>query len=235
VNNLSVIKAEGVRKGGQYKGPDYNNPVTKRRYQVRKMIAAAADNFDANPEEVALKIVEANKPRIERYVINRGEQPLQNSAELALQAFVLRQNEVDEMQKVLGCNREDCETFLEQNESEAHEINSADADNFIGGIVDAIGKVAARGIEKVRAKRKEKGKPTKFWDGLSKLTNSEAAAKGEEGATMGNKVGIFARDVIDAIKRDEKKKEINKMLPYFIGGAILLILITVLISKNAGK
>lgn len=235
MNNLSVIKAEGVRKGGRYKGPDYNNAVTKRRYQVRKMINDAADNFDANPDEVALKIVEANKPRIERYVINRGEQPLQNSAELALQAFVLRQQEVDEMQKVLGCDRDDCETFLEQNESEAHDINSADADNFIGGIVDAIGKVAARGIEKIRTKRKEKGKPTKFWDGLSKLTGSEAAVSGEQGAGLGSKVGIFARDVIDAIKKDEKKKEINKMLPYFIGGAILLILITVLISKNAGK
>jgi len=236
MNNLSIRQAEGVRQGGQYKRPNRNNNVTRRRLQVRKMIEAASDNFDANPDEVALQIVEANRPRIERYVISKGEQPLQNPAELALQAHMLRQNEVDEMQNVLGCSREECETFLEQNESEADDINSADADNFIGGIVDAIGRVAARGIEKVRAKRKAKGKPTKFWDGLAKLTNSEQAANGaESGGTLGNKIGLFAKDVMEAIKKDEKRKEINKMLPYFIGGAILLILITYLISKNASK
>lgn len=48
-------------------------------------------------------------------------------------------------------------------------------------------------------------------------------------------VNVMAKDVIDEIARQKKREAINKALPFIIIGVIVLILVTVLIVKNAKR
>jgi hypothetical protein len=48
-------------------------------------------------------------------------------------------------------------------------------------------------------------------------------------------VKVLAKDVIDQLKKNEKKKELNKIIPYAIIGVIIIILISVIITKYAGN
>lgn len=225
---------------GKRRRPDKENPITKGREQLRKQIVSQAQELGKDPADVALEYVAENSGTLQRYVTTRGEQPFSNPSELALQAFLLRQNEINDVAKTLGTSFAEAEIYLDENESKAVEINSSDADNFLGAIAEAIGSVAAKGVKKIQDKRTAAGKkPSKFWNTLADITGANkpqmALVEGENetGGKGLDGLKIFAKDVLDGIKQTEKKKEINKMLPYIIIGVIVLILTVVLITRNA--
>ena len=52
-------------------------------------------------------------------------------------------------------------------------------------------------------------------------------------AGTGSNIG--APDILDAIRKSETKRQINKMLPFIIAGVVILIVATILITKSASK
>lgn len=231
ITNPSFILSEEVRTGKRPK-PNPGNNVTRRRIELYNTIRDQASANNEPPEQVALRYIEANTAQLKRYVASRGEQPKRNPVELSVQVAVLRNEEIQSLQKQLGSTYQDAQIYLEQMEDEKLKANNGFPDHFLGTVSGAVGQVAQKGIDKIRADRQAKGKPTKFWDFLSKVTGGEVAYQ-DTGGTGG--VRILGVDVIEEIRKAETKKQLNKILPIAIGGVLILILLTVLITKNAGK
>lgn len=234
---ISETLSEKIRTGKGRK-PDYKNPVTIAKHKLQKRIFEQSESSDRPIEDISLDYVKANLPDLKRYVASRGEQPLVNPVELSVQVAALREKEISDVMNAIGCSRQDAETFIDESEAERIKINSPEADNFIGTIISAIGNVANKGIEKIAANRKAKGKPTKFWDFLSKNTKPKTDSGqtyGTDQPKFGEGIKIFAKDVLNDIRDNERNKEIKKALPLIIGGLAAVILITVLITSRAAK
>jgi len=225
------VISEEVRTGKRKK-PDPNNPVTKQRRKLGELIRKQASEFDTDPAYVALSYVEQNLPEVQRFVATNGEQPRSNPAELALQAYMIRDTQAQQAADALGCSKEEAHVYLDQAEAQADKINSSDADNFIGAIFEALGNVAQKGIEKIKQARDAKGKKPGIWGVLSP-GEPTASVQANGGKLAGLKVA--AGEVLDAIKETEKRKEIKKMTPTIIIGVVALILVVVLITVYATK
>lgn len=232
--NLAHILSEQQRTGRRIK-PNRNNPVTKERIETERRIKREAQNTNIPEHEIALDFVTQSIGDLQRFVVSKGEQPLQNPVELSVQVAALREKDIADIQRALSTDREEAQIWLEQFEQAANEGGSAEADNFIGSVIGAVGAVAAKGIDKIRDARLAKGKPTKFWDFLSKNTGGKASLDYSAQPSQPSGIAVLAGDVLNEIERRETKKKINEMLPLIIGGVVVLILVTVLITSNAAK
>jgi len=227
---LGEVIAEETRIGKQRK-PDYSNPITKQRLKLKRVIESQSNELGKDKGDIGLEYVQQNLADVQRYVASKGEQPFNNPVELSVQAQLLRKQDVNNVQKVLGCNPQDAEVYLDEAESKAFEINSSEADNFLGPLFAAIGGVVEKVADKQTEKRKQQGKKPGFWGFLSGSNANETNSVGQDATG----VKVFANDVINAIKENEKKKEIGKMLPIIIVVLVVIILITILITRNASK
>ena len=233
--NLAEIMSEQNRTGRR-KRPNPNNDVTLRRKRLEREIKRKCEINNFDESDVALDYVNKNINQLNGYVMSKGEQPMQNPVALSVQVMALREKEIEDLKRTLGIDRSEAMLYLDDEEAASYSMGQGD--NFIGGLLSAIGSVASKGINKIKAKRQAAGKPTKFWDFLSKHIGGQAEmqtvqAEGKNG--VGNDIKILANDVFNSIRDAEKKKEINKILPFAIVGVIVLILVTVLITKNASK
>lgn len=227
---LGEIVSEQARTGKTGK-PNPANPVTMRRRQLANTIQRQAQEFDEDPAIISMEYVRRNTPDLQRYVTLKGEIPRSNPAELALQAFMLRDAEAQQAADIIGCSKEEAHVWLDQAESRSEDMNSSEADNFIGAIFDAVANVAQKGIEKIKEKRAANGKKPGIWGVLSPGTPTAYP----QASTGGGGLKVLAGDVLDAIKESEKKKEINKMLPQIVIGIAVLIIVVVLITRYASK
>jgi len=230
---LGEVIAEETRTGRSRK-PDRNNPVTKQRVNLDRKIRQQARELGRPLHDIAIEYVTSNIGDIQRYVTENGEQPLSNPAELATQAYLLRLRDVNKIKKTLGVSDEEAELYLDEAESKAQAMNTSEADNFIGGLLAVLAPVAQKGAEKIAADRASKGKKPGFWGFLAgnQQDDNNAAANAAAAANAGYGLKVAAQDVFEAIKKEEKRKEINKMLPLIIGGVVALIVITALIARR---
>lgn len=230
---LGEAIAEETRTGMRRK-PNFKNPITIGRKKLAKTIDFQAKELGRDKGDVALEYVEQKLPDIQRYVVSKGEQPLANPVELSMQAFMLRKRDINRIKETLGGTDDEAEIYLDEAESKAAELNSSEADNFLGGVFAAIGGVVEKAASKQVEKRKEQGKKPGFWGFLAGNTNA-AVNTIQPNQTDSSGLKIFANDVLDAIKKQEKQKEIKKMLPIIIVALVVIILITILITRNASK
>jgi hypothetical protein len=135
------------------------NPVTLRRHQLHKQIGG-----DLNK---AVNVVKRNVPRLDKYILSKGEAPLHNIIEKSVQAYLLKNKEIADVAKTLGIDPEQAQIFLDDAEAKGHEINHSDTDSFIGDILAAIAPIAQSGIDKIAASRASKGKPAGVFGTLS--------------------------------------------------------------------
>lgn len=236
-NFLGTLAAEKARTG-KIRKPNPNNPISKQKRLLKERINSRASELGRTPEDISLEYVVQETPDIQRYIVSKGEQPLANPVEMSVQAFKLRQDDISDVVRTLGCSRKDAEAYIDEAESDTAELNSSEADNFLGGILTAVGNVASNGLNKIVAKKEAKGKKPGVWKFLADLVQPagmvQAPALEQKGDILGG-IKIFANDVLDNIKKQEKQKEIKKMLPMIIIGVVVLILLVVLITKHASK
>lgn len=229
--------AEQIRVGTEPK-PNPNNPVTKSYRHMKKVIEARARELGQEPGDVALQYVEKDLPTIQKYVLSKGEQPRENPVELAVQAYTNWMKDVADVQRVLGISRQDAEIWLQQAEGGAAEMNSAEADNFLGAILGGIESVVNKAANKAAKKREEKGKKPGFWGSIAKATGGKPQAATVEGnqaggENLGDTLRVLAGDVLDNVKKNEKKKEMQRLLPIAIVAVIVIILLTVILTRKS--
>jgi hypothetical protein len=238
---LGETIAESYRTGKARK-PNLNNAMSKGRSKFRMKLEKDATDQGRPIEEVALDHVTENAGQIQKYIISKGELPEEETPQgLAFQAYRLRKKEVSDVARAIGCNYETAEAYLDEAENKAMDISSPEADSFLGEIFDAIGKVAGGGLQKLADKRVAKGKKpgaAGFFAGLLN-PNGNMQMTGQGAAENADNTGSQIRDalgnIINAVKEDEKKKEIKKMLPMIILGVVALIVIVVLLTKATSK
>jgi hypothetical protein len=225
------------------------NPVTLRRHQLHKQIGG-----DLNK---AVNVVKRNVPRLDKYILSKGEAPLHNIIEKSVQAYLLKNKEIADVAKTLGIDPEQAQIFLDDAEAKGHEINHSDTDSFIGDILAAIAPIAQSGIDKIAASRASKGKPAGVFGTLSSggataynqirgmtkeqiqslaaggtLTNPAAYA---QGTGVLDNIRLFGGEIIDKVGDAERKKQLQKMIPLFIVGALVLFLVIFLAAKSGKK
>lgn len=228
---------------GYRRKADPSNPITKRKNQLKQSIKNRANTESRDIADVSLDVVQENVGDLQRYVISKGEKPMQNAVDLCLQVALLRQQDIDKIAQTMNVSHSEAEIFLEESESDAARKGTAEADSFIGEVIGAVGNVANRAVSKIVEKKKAQGKPAKFWNTLLDITGGMASSgmpqlvqqeQPNKGGFL-NEVKIFGQDVIDAIRKSETKKAVNQSLPLIIGGVLVLILITVLITSSYAR
>lgn len=234
---------------GEAMRPDPSNPVTLKRKMWHKQIGGNI--------EKAMSLVRKNIPRIDKYIISKGEAPLPTPIEKSIQAYVLKSKEIDEVSKSLGIPESEAQIFLDEAESKGFELNHPDADNFLGEILSAIAPIAQKGIDSIAAKRAAKGKPagvfgtlasggTQSYNTVRGLTpeqiskqatdasNAENDPTNKKGNFLDN-LKIFGKEIVDKVGDAERKKQTQKMIPIFIVGAALLFIVIFLAVKSGKK
>jgi hypothetical protein len=253
---LSELISQSYRTG-RVRKPNRNNPVTIKRLQINKQLANDAENFSGG--ETVKQLIADNAPIINKYIVSKGETPRANLEDAALQAYLLRKKEEVELSQTLGVPLQDAAVYIDESEAYQSSVNSSEADYFLGGLVDALGQAVHSKLQKAADKRTEKKGKAGFLGFLANATAPrqsvqdieqdikdkavnagsaaiDAVSKGGTGnGGFLDQLKDFGKYVIGGIKDDQKKKEINKMLPTFIIGAVILIVLTVLITSYAVK
>jgi hypothetical protein len=241
-NFLSEKMAESFR-GGRVVKADINNAVTKERKRVESLLNETHKRTGRAKHLIALDFVKSNEGDVKKYIVSQGETPHENVAEMATQAFLLRQKEIDTVARTMDVPHTDAEVFLEESEAKAQEISHPDADNFLGGIMAGVGQVASVGLGKLadahQKKTGKRGVAGFFADVLGGL-----AGGGEKADNSGNdkgnaatnySLGMLAKEIEDKVVDNKKKQVISQNLPLIIAGVVALILITILITRHATK
>lgn len=253
-NFLSELMAEKFRTGKLPK-PNPNNPVTLKRIALANALKRVANNFDthaANAE--GMQLVVDNIGQIQKYVTSKGEVPLNNPAELATQAYILKQKEIHDYAKALNVSPKVAQIYMDEAEANEQEINSPNADYFLGALVDALGQAVAKPLQKLADKRVAKGKKPGFVGFLANAVNqpvqqvkddaTTAAANAastainqpkKEGGNFLDGLMNIGKDIFTKVRDNEKQSEIKKMLPTIILIAVVVIALTVIITAYATK
>ena len=125
----------------------------KRALRTHEKIAKL---HGVTPEQVATKIVHNRRKDIAAYIKNNGANPALKPEALALQAQLIHQRKVADMQAKGIPDYEAAENALLQNQIEQEESGF---DNFIGGsLLGSIFRSGDAALEKVNKTRIEKGK-----------------------------------------------------------------------------
>jgi hypothetical protein len=239
---LGEAITESYRTGKLTK-PNTNNKLHKSRISFRDKMQKEAEQQGRKVSDVALDYVAENSGQIQKYILSKGEIPTDENAEnLAMQAFNLRKSEVEDIARALGSDLSTAEAYLDSAENSAMEINSPEADSFIGELFDAIAHAASPALQKAVDKRTAKGKKPGVAGFFNNVFSSNDVQTGLVNAGDGvlndvgtGKAGDIAKGILDQITADQKRKEINKMLPAIIIGVVILIVLVVILTKSLSK
>lgn len=216
---------------GKLKKPNKNNKIFKARSAFQTKLKKDAEQQNRPIESVALDYVQANSGQLQKYIMSKGELPMdENPENLAVQAWNLRKVEVENIANALGSDFQTAEAYLDDAENRAMEINSPDSDSFIGEIIDIIGKAASPALKKAAEKRQAAGKKPGFAGTLAGIFGNPVDELKPE--SQDPKV---LSQIYEGIVAQQKKEEIKKMLPTIIIGVVALIIVVVLITRKASK
>lgn len=197
-------------------------------------------------EDIAMGYVDRNSGIIQKYILSRGEIPVENdTAGLANQAYSLRQKEISDVANALGSDEATAEAYMDEAENNAVEINSAEADSFLGPLFAAIGK-AVKGtgqpqIDPATGLPKQKGSFWRTLGSIGSLLGSPPQYGMQAGVYGGNNLlnsiangqgGGLLQGAFNGVVAQQRRQQINRMLPGIIIGVIALVVIVVLIAKK---
>jgi hypothetical protein len=234
---------------GETMQPNRSNPVTLRRKLLKQQIG--------NNPKAAFTIVRKNIPRLDKYIISKGERPLENVFEKSVQAYLLKNKEIADVSKTLNIQPDDAQTFLDEAEAKGHNIEHPDTDSFIGDIIGAIAQVAQPAINQIAAKRASQGLPagifgtlatggTQAYNTVRGLTPQQVqnlAAGGtanDPNAKGGTKdvlstLKLKGQQIIDKVGDSERQKQLGKMLPVILIAVAVVGLVIFFAAKSAKK
>lgn len=160
-----------------------------------------------------------NSAQLQQYIQSQGEQPVNGTANQAYQAWLLRQQQIAQVQDLAADNgtpmtEDDANLYLLGDEADFDGFDT-DADSF-APIVAAISAIGAKAAEIIRAKRYQNGKP--FLGETEKQFNARKA--GERQQSILSQLAGAGIDEIEAAK----KKEFLKQNWIFILLAIVAII-----------
>lgn len=242
MSELAQCESIGERK--LLPNPDNFQTQNRLRFKRKLNNFCKANNYDEG--DVSLDIVKENQGDIEKYVITQGEIPSQDPIELSIQAYLLREAQIRSVMEGAGVDYDEALVLIEEDEAEKMEAGHPDSDNFLGAIFSAIGGVAKKAVQKAAEKRAAQGKNAGFFGNLNEAINKQSydevkAAVSQDPALakqamssqgLSDSSRIYLQEIIDKVKEEEKKKEIKKMIPLIIVGVLVIIAITVLLTRK---
>lgn len=223
--------------------PNPNNAVTQERLRMTDQLRKKSEQTGQPIEDIALGYIDSNRADIERYISTQNETPEEDTVKLALQAFELRQREIDSVSDTMGIDPEQALIFLEEADAQAKDQEHPDADNAIGGgLLAGVGAMASVGLGKLaddHAKKHggKRGFAGTLADIFGALSNKDeqAAAKEDIGSKQNYDLAQLLKDTQQKVVDNKKGMEIKKMLPGIIIGVVVLIVVVVLITRSASK
>lgn len=239
--------------------PNPNNKFTaaRRRTQVELEGIDATQGNEAGFNR-SVDMVTANLPAVQRYILGKGETPLSDPIDLARQAYDLRCQEVQAIADAMDVSFGEAQIAVEQAEAQSAEVNSPEADSFLGGLFAAIGNIAGNAVQNAAIKRAEQGKKpgilgalTPGYAQLQEYLRNNPQMKGKvtlneqgqiipivgyenAGYTDGG-VNVSGQSVMDAVAVQARKAALKKALPFIIGGLIVIVLIVIFVARASSK
>lgn len=209
--------------------PNKNNPLTKARSDFETRMENEAKQQGKDVSEIALEHVKKNAGQLSKYILSKGEIPNDSDPiQLATQAYNLRNHEVSNIANALGVDHDTASTYLDDAENRAMEMGSPEADSFIGEIFTALGRLG----HNIAAKRKAKGKKGGIFGGIGDIFDPNGGAQTNTNTSLGEDIKNQLGALYSDIKQRETKSAINQYLPYAIIAVVVIILITVMISRR---
>jgi hypothetical protein len=111
--------------------------MTKKRQKAENSILQIAAKNSVPVDEVVKRILVASTSQLRNYVQSKGETPQSNPIALAVQAALLRADEVGTIAKAIGTTDSDSLLQIEEAEQDAINNNNADVKNILQPDVQA--------------------------------------------------------------------------------------------------
>lgn len=140
--NLSEKIADSYRN----KLPAKANPANKITNRRRKLFEHIKERTAGNADtelQYSMEFIKKNRPKIDAYIMSRNEVPLDSNEDVALQAYQLRCNEIEEAASILGVSEGEAGIFIEDDEAETAEANNYEGESSLGELFAPIG-IAAK-------------------------------------------------------------------------------------------
>lgn len=183
------IKGERLKSDG-------NNDVTKDRHSRFNSIVEQAEENPEAEYQIALSEIEDNLPRLQEYVLSKGEQPNEDISGLAQQVFNLRQKEISDTAETLGVSSAEALHILENNEAEFYDEMEYMPNEFLGGMFAPV--LIVSRYKKHRQHRKNKFDPDydtfvspELVSGIVNTIGEKLSASSLKRAAQGKPAGII--------------------------------------------
>lgn len=148
--------------------------MTKKRIRAEKSILRTAQLNNVPVDEVIKRILINSTPVLSNYVRSKGETPNSNPLLLAVQATLLRADEVGTIAKALDTTDDDATIQIESAEQDAIDNSNADAKNIFSPDVQAAIKLSLDHIKKAHTRIKNgSGKLQDFIAQVKKANKSD--------------------------------------------------------------
>lgn len=149
MSNIANALTEMYRTGKHIK-PARTNAITRARVKQYEDIKNATGEDGASELDYSRQIIKDNLPIVERYVLSQNETPARKTDDLIKQAYQLRCRQIDNVAKSMDIPTDEAEVWLEMDEAEDMNLETAGADSFLGSLFAPIGVAATRLQQKAK-------------------------------------------------------------------------------------
>lgn len=211
----------------------------KQYYDSFDEIQSYASQSKLPADIIALRVVKKNMPRIKKYVLESGQTPSENPAELALQTAIIHERKIASKMNngIPSYEAAENEVFRdEQQKSDSSAFDDSYQD-FNPAILGAVATVSKAGVTAINKKREEKGKKPilsgKFWNFLkSKTENIEVSTEGDRlvigidgkpRKATDSELAAGLTASMEEIERQKKREWMKRNLPVIIIIAVAVL------------
>lgn len=190
----------------------------------------------------AINDVKDNKEVIKQYVVEHGQKPEENIANLAAQALLLHEAKI--WDKVENYGIPDYEAA--ENEVLAEEQSREDSgeiSNFGGGILGSVFKAGSAALKNINAKRVKNGKKPlldgekgkKLQEKIQRFADNEDKAAYQKADTKKNVKDTALKTFVDTLSSDVERKKTNDAIKKYLPYAIIILIAVFFLGKKINK
>lgn len=222
-----------------------NRKGAARRRKIGKIAGLVALGAVAGPaglaaRAIAKKVIAKNRKKLEKFVVNEGgEQPAENPEELAVQFAQIRSKKIQQIKEDPNTDADTTEEAAEVfEEAQADDIENesytGESDSFTEEAIGAVLGIAKGAVNKIKAKRLEKGKKflgkTKSqWDAKS---GADITTDGQGNIVLTGATNAGSRDPLSNAVRDAQAGTVQTMVKQYLPYILIAVVLAYFLMKK---
>jgi hypothetical protein len=159
--------------GNKTRSTRSDSGMTRKRKRAEKTILKLAQDSGVPVGQAVTRVLIASTPQLRRYVLSRKETPKANAIQLAVQAALLRAEEIGTIAGAIDTTDNDALEQIEGAETDAIDTNNPDAKDILTPDVQAALKLTLDHIKTKHITTGGSGRLTDFIKQVKRLTMSD--------------------------------------------------------------